>query len=64
MMEQERLEAFEQMYQNVKERYADTCQKMETLKAEGKVKSVTYKQLMADKLTLQKMLAMYAIYGL
>ena len=64
MIGQERLEAFEKMYQNVKDRYADTCQKMDMLKAEGKVKSVTYKQLMADKLTLQKMLGMYDIYGL
>ena len=61
---QERLEAFEKMYQNVKDRYADTCQKMDKLKAEGKVKSVTYKQLMADKLTFQKILGMYDVYGL
>lgn len=36
MTGQECLEAFEKMYQNVKDRYADTCQKMDTLKAEGK----------------------------
>lgn len=60
----EREEKFERMLQNVQKRYADTVQKMEQLKAAGKTKSVTYKQLMAEKLTLQKMLSMYQIYGL
>lgn len=60
----EREEKFERMLQNVQERYADTVQKMEQLKDAGKTKSVTYKQLMAEKLTLQKMLSMYQIYGL
>lgn len=64
MNPKERLEAFEKMFQNVKERYSDTSQKMEQLKLEGKTKSVTYKQLMADKLSLQKMLSMYEIYGI
>ncbi len=59
-----RLEAFEKMLQNVNDRYIDTVGKMEKLKAEGKIKSVTYNQLMADKLSLQKMLSMYEIYGL
>ncbi|MDD6656053.1 MAG: hypothetical protein PUE95_01940 [Lachnospiraceae bacterium] len=60
----EREEKFERMLQNVQERYADAVQKMEQLKAAEKTKSVTYKQLMAEKLTLQKMLSMYQIYGL
>lgn len=64
MNREERLDAFENMLKNVKDRYADTTEKMEKLKAEGKVKSVTYNQLMAEKLTLQKMLSMYEIYGI
>lgn len=60
----EREEKFERMLQNIQERYADAVQKMEQLKAAEKTKSVTYKQLMAEKLTLQKMLSMYQIYGL
>lgn len=64
MTEKERLEAFEKMLQNVKERYADSANKMKKLKAEGKEKTVTYKQLMADKLTMQKILSMYEIYGI
>lgn len=60
----EREEKFERMLQNVQKRYTDTVQKMEQLKDAGKTKSVTYKQLMAEKLTLHKMLSMYQIYGL
>lgn len=64
MNREERLAVFENMLKNVKDRYADTTEKMEKLKAEGKLKSVTYNQLMAEKLTLQKMLSMYEIYGI
>ena len=64
MNREERLAAFENMLKNVKDRYADTTEKMEKLKAEGKLKSVTYNQLMAEKLTLQKVLSMYEIYGI
>ncbi|MDD3661213.1 MAG: hypothetical protein PHT89_10890 [Lachnospiraceae bacterium] len=64
MDKEERLGAFEKMLQNVNDRYKVTVDKMEKLKAEGKVKSVTYNQLMADKLTLQKFISMYEVYGL
>ena len=64
MNNEERLEAFEKMLKNVNDRYEDTVIKMDKLKAEGKVKSVTYNQLMADKLLLQKMISMYEIYGI
>lgn len=64
MSREERLEAFEKMLQNVNDRYSDAISKMEKLKAEGKIKSVTYNQLMAEKLSLQKIISMYEIYGL
>ena len=64
MTDQERLAAFEKMLQNVKYRYADSAIKMEKLNAEGKEKSVTYKQLITDKLTMQKILYMYESYGI
>lgn len=60
----EREEKFEKMLRAIQEEYAETGNKMEALKAEGKIKTVTYKQLMARKLTLQNMLSMYEIYGL
>lgn len=64
MGKEERLEAFEKMLQNVNDRHSDIIAKMEKLKAEGKIKSVTYNQLMAEKLSLQKIISMYEIYGL
>lgn len=64
MSKEERLEAFEKMLQNVNDRYSNIISKMEKLKAEGKIKSVTYNQLMAEKLSLQKIISMYNIYGL
>lgn len=60
----EREEKFEKMLRAIQEEYEETGNKMEALKAEGKIKTVTYKQLMARKLTLQNMLSMYEIYGL
>ena len=60
----EREQKFERMLLDIKKEYATTESKMQKLKAEGKVKSVTYKQLMSTKLTLQNMLSRYEIYGL
>lgn len=60
----EREEKFEKMLRAIQEEYETVCGKMETLKVESKTKTVTYKQLMSRKLTLQNMLAMYEIYGL
>ncbi|MDD6441967.1 MAG: hypothetical protein PUG71_07660 [bacterium] len=37
---------------------------MKQLKAEGKEKSATYRQLMGNKLQYQNMLSLYKIYGL
>ena len=60
----EREEKFEKMLQGVQEEYDATISKMEKLKTEGKTKTVTYRQLMSTKLTLQNMLSRYEIYGL
>ena len=60
----DREEKFEKMLQSIKDQYSDTEDKMEKLKAEGKTKTVTYKQLMTNKLTLGNMLALYKIYDL
>ena len=60
----EREEKFEQMLQDVQTEYELTISKMEKLKTEGKTKTVTYKQLMGTKLTLQNILSRYEIYGL
>ena len=60
----EREEKFEKMLQGVQEEYDVTIRKMEKLKTEGKTKTVTYRQLMNTKLTLQNILSRYEIYGL
>ena len=63
-MNEQRLEAFEKMLGAVQKEYADITDKLEKMKAEGRVKSVTYQQYLARKLTYQNMLSMYEIYGL
>lgn len=59
-----RLEKFEAMLAAVQAQYADTTAQMERLKAAGRVKSATYRQLFAKKLNLQDMLTFYEVYGL
>ena len=59
-----RLEAFEKMLSEVQRQYYDIEIKMEEMKAEGREKTSTYRQLMANKLRLGDMLAMYRLYDL
>lgn len=60
----EREEKFEKMLLAIQKEYNDTITKMEQLRAAGKIKTATYKQLMGTKITLQNMLSRYEIYGL
>lgn len=64
MQESKRLKAFEDMLAAVKKEYADILSKMEQLKKEGKVKSVTYRQLMGRRTMYRDMLSLYDVYGL
>ena len=57
-------EKFEKMLQATLDEYRITVDKMERLKSENKVKTVTYQQLMATKMTLQNLISRYEIYGL
>ena len=59
-----RLEAFENMLLSIQQQYEDTEVRMKDLKMEGKEKTTTYRQLMANKLRLVDMLAMYKLYDL
>ena len=63
-MNEERLNAFEKMLSDILARYDSTIEKIAVLKAEGKEKNVTYRQLFADKLQLQAFLSYYHVYGL
>ena len=64
MTDGEKLKAYEAMRENVIDRFNTASDKMVKLKAEGKEKSVTYKQLMAEKMTMQKIMSMYDIFGI
>ena len=64
MKNESRLEAFERMLKAVQENYHTADEKMKQLKAEGKEKTATYRQLMGNKMQYQSMLSLYEIYGL
>ena len=59
-----KLEAFEKMLKTIQENYETADSKMKQLKAEGKEKTATYRQLIGNKLQYQNMLSLYQIYGL
>ena len=60
----EREERFERMLQEIQAEYASIEQKMAVLRAEGQTKTVTFRQLMGNKLMYQSMLSMYREHGL
>lgn len=63
-MDEKRLKAFEDMLAAILKQYDNTTEKMVKLKADGKEKTVTYRQLFANKLQLQAMLSYYRTYEL
>lgn len=63
-MDEKRLEAFEAMLAAVLDQYDATTGRMAELKAEGREKTATYRQLFAKKMQLQAMLSYYRTYGL
>lgn len=52
------------MQRGIQEEYKRIVEQMENLKAQGKVKSATYKQLMGRKMTYSTYLELYKVYGL
>lgn len=64
MDKEQRLEAFEKMLSAIEENYAGIVSKMDALKAQGKEKSATYRQLMGNKLMYKEMLFLYELYGI
>ena len=63
-MDEKRLKAFEDMLAAILKQYDDTTEKMAKFKAEGKEKTVTYRQFFVNKLQLRAMLSYYQTYGL
>ena len=64
MDQEKRLAAFEKMLAAIEENYAGIISKMEALKAQGREKSATYRQLMGNKLMYKDILSLYELYGL
>ncbi len=64
MTDQEELKAYRAMQAAVQAEYDSAADKMATLKAQGKEKTATYRQLFARKLQLSELLSWYKTYGL
>lgn len=60
----DRLEQFESMLAEIENDLEFKTIELERLKTQGKEKSATFKQYLADKLLYQRMLSIYARYGL
>ena len=63
-MDEQRLEAFENMLKAILSQYNSTAEQMNKLKAQGKEKTVTYRQLFANRLQYQTIVSCYRTYGL
>lgn len=63
-MNEDKLEAYERMQAHVEEEFACVTEQMEHLRAADKVKTATYKQLFARKMTLSSFLDTYRTFGL
>lgn len=63
-MDEKRLQQFEKMLSAVQTEYENIVHQMEELKEKGKIRYVTYQQLLARKMTYQNMLSMYELYDL
>ena len=63
-MDKQRLEAFEKMLKAILSQYCSTVEQMNKLKAEGNEKTVTYRQLFANRLQYQTIMSCYRTYGL
>ena len=64
MTQAERLAAFEAMLASVQEQSRQVEAQMRALKAEGKERTATYRQLMGNRLQLAQLLVMFKAYGL
>ena len=64
MEERTRLEAFEAMLAGVRAEHEDVQRRMAQLRAQGKERGATYRQLMGRRMQLSELLALYRAYGL
>ncbi|WP_303214830.1 hypothetical protein [uncultured Enorma sp.] len=64
MTDQERLAAYEAFAAEVREELSGTVARMEDLQAQNKVKTATYRQLFAARVTLKEIDRRLASHGL
>ena len=64
MSDSERLEQFEQILIELEDELALIESQIEDMKAKGKTKTATFKQLLARKLTLSQFLGVFEKHGL
>ena len=64
MTEAARFEAFEAMLAGVCAEHEDVQRRMAQLRAQGRERGAAYRQLMARKMQLAELLALYRAYGL
>lgn len=64
MTDQERLAAYEAFAAEVREELSGTVARMEDLQAQNKVKTATYRQLFAARVTLKEIDRRLAFHGL
>lgn len=60
----DRLEAFETMLADVQRREREEATELERLRSEGRTRTATYRQLVANRLTYRAILSLYEEYGL
>lgn len=63
-MEEDRLQAFEAVLAEIQQDLAFKTNEIEKMKAQGKEKTATFKQYLADKLLYQRILSLYEKHGL
>ena len=64
MTDAQRLAAYDRLYRELLAERDGVAAKMDALRAEGRTKTATYRQLLTDKLTLQNFIGRFAAYGI
>ena len=64
MTDAERLAAYDRLYADLLKERDQVSSRLEELRAAGKVRGATHQQLLAQKLTLQNLVARFALYGI
>lgn len=58
------LEKYRKMHQDIRKRYEDSVKMIETLKTEGKTKTITFREKLGEKGFYSRVLSMYDAYGI